>query len=39
MIKDEKQYQYTQEWAKKFSQSIAALELDENKKTTDPDGW
>lgn len=39
MIKDEKQYQYTQEWAKKFEKSIAALELDENKKTTDPDGW
>jgi hypothetical protein len=39
MIKDEKQYKFTQEWVKKFSQSIAALELDENKKTTDPDGW
>lgn len=39
MIKDEKQYKFTQELAREFEASIAALERDEVRKKNDCDGW
>jgi len=39
MIKDELEYQITQEWVEKFETSIATLEQDDTKKKNDPDGW
>ncbi len=39
MIKNEKEYQYSQECARKFEYSIRALEQDEELKKNDPDGW
>ncbi|MGL5065725.1 MAG: helix-turn-helix domain-containing protein [Microcoleus sp.] len=39
MIKDEKQYEFSQELAREFAESIAALERDEVRKKNDFDGW
>ena len=39
MIKNEKEYEYSQECAKKFAYSIRALEQDEELKKKDPEGW
>lgn len=39
MIKNEKQYEYTQECARKFEYSIRALKQDEELKKKDPEGW
>lgn len=39
MIKNELEYQTTQEWVKRFEEAIAAAEADEAKKTSDPQGW
>ncbi|MGK7876508.1 MAG: helix-turn-helix domain-containing protein [Xenococcaceae cyanobacterium] len=39
MIKDEKQYEYTKYWVKRFEQSIAACEQDEERKKNDPQAW
>lgn len=39
MIKNEKQYNFSQELVKKFEKSLAALERDEVRKKDDPDGW
>ncbi|WP_449420360.1 DNA-binding protein [Phormidium nigroviride] len=39
MIKNEKQYEYSQECARKFQDSIKALEQDEELKKKDPEGW
>ena len=39
MIKNEKQYEYSQECARKFQYSIKALEQDEEFKKKDPEGW
>ena len=39
MIKNEAQYQYTQEWARRFEGSMRALEQDEELKQKDPEGW
>jgi predicted XRE-type DNA-binding protein len=39
MIKNEKQYEYSQECAKKFEHSINMLDQDEAFKQKDPDGW
>ncbi|EDX70921.1 Helix-turn-helix domain protein [Coleofasciculus chthonoplastes PCC 7420] len=39
MIKNEKQYEYSQECAKKFEYSIKMLDQDEALKNKDPDGW
>lgn len=39
MIKNEKQYKFTQELVGEFKKSIAAIERDEARKTNDPDGW
>jgi DNA-binding XRE family transcriptional regulator len=39
MIKNEKQYEYSQECARKFEYSIRALEQDEELKKKDHDGW
>jgi transcriptional regulator with XRE-family HTH domain len=39
MIKHEKEYQFTQELAREFEKSLAALEEDEIRKKNDPDGW
>ncbi|MDB9511675.1 helix-turn-helix transcriptional regulator [Kamptonema animale CS-326] len=39
MIKNEKQYEYSQECARKFQYSIKALEQDEELKKKDPEGW
>ncbi|MGB6170320.1 MAG: helix-turn-helix transcriptional regulator [Geitlerinemataceae cyanobacterium] len=38
MIKDEKEYKFTQELAIEFEKSLAAIESDETLKTSDPDG-
>jgi len=39
MIKNEKQYEYSQECDRRFQYSIRALDQDEKLKKTDPDGW
>jgi len=39
MIKNEKEYKYSQECARKFEYSIRALEQDEELKKKDPEGW
>lgn len=39
MIKDEKQYEYTQYLAGEFQKSIAAMEKDEAAKINDPQRW
>lgn len=39
MIKNEKQYKFTQELVGEFKKSLAAIERDEARKTNDPDGW
>ncbi|WP_199246988.1 hypothetical protein [[Phormidium] sp. ETS-05] len=39
MIKDEKQYKLTQQLARDFEKSLAAIDKDENRIKTDPDGW
>lgn len=39
MIKDEKQYEYTQHLVREFEKSIAAMERDEERKKNDPQGW
>ncbi|HBL13847.1 MAG TPA: DNA-binding protein [Cyanobacteria bacterium UBA11162] len=39
MIKNEKQYEYSQECARRFEYAIRILEQDEELKKKDPDGW
>ena len=39
MIKNEKQYEYSLECARRFEHSIKALDQDEALKKQDPDGW
>jgi len=39
MIKNEKQYEYSQECDRRFQYSIRALDQDEKLNKTDPDGW
>lgn len=39
MIKNELEYQVTQEWVEKFEQSIAAMERDKEGKRKDPERW
>lgn len=39
MIKNEKQYEYSKECARRFENSIAALEQDEAMKQNDQEGW
>ncbi len=39
MIKDEKQYEYAQEWIEKFKGSIATYDQDKERKKNDPVGW
>jgi DNA-binding XRE family transcriptional regulator len=39
MIKNELEYQVSQEWVEKFEKSIAAMEKDENSKKNDPQRW
>jgi transcriptional regulator with XRE-family HTH domain len=39
MIKNEKQYEYSQECALKFEHSIALMEQDEERKRNDPERW
>ena len=39
MIKNEKEYKFTQELVGEFEKSIAAIERDEARKKNDPDGW
>jgi DNA-binding XRE family transcriptional regulator len=39
MIKNEKEYKFTQELVGEFQKSLAAIERDEARKTNDPDGW
>lgn len=39
MIKNEKEYQYSQECARRFEYSIKALEQDEELKNKDSEGW
>ncbi|MEQ8756978.1 MAG: helix-turn-helix transcriptional regulator [Coleofasciculus sp. G1-WW12-02] len=39
MIKNEKQYEYSQECARKFEYSIKMLDQDKALKNKDPDGW
>ncbi|MEQ9360034.1 helix-turn-helix transcriptional regulator [Coleofasciculus chthonoplastes] len=39
MIKNKKQYEYSQECAKKFEYSIKMLDEDKALKQKDPDGW
>jgi DNA-binding XRE family transcriptional regulator len=39
MIKNEKEYEFSRECARRFESSIEALELDEELKKKDPDGW
>lgn len=38
MIKNEKEYKFTQELAIEFEKSLAAIKRDETLKTSDPDG-
>jgi DNA-binding XRE family transcriptional regulator len=39
MIKNQKEYEYSQECARKFAYSIRVLEEDEQLKKQDPEGW
>ena len=39
MIKNDDQYKYSQEWARKFEDSKKMLEQDEELKKKDPEGW
>ncbi|MEG3976525.1 helix-turn-helix transcriptional regulator [Microcoleus sp. herbarium8] len=39
IIKNQKQYEYSQECDRKFAYSIRSLDQDEELKKTDPDGW
>lgn len=39
MIKNERQYRVSQDWAEKFERSITSLRQNEEKKKNDPDGW
>ncbi|MEL7039479.1 MAG: helix-turn-helix transcriptional regulator [Cyanobacteria bacterium J06592_8] len=39
MIKNDKQYQYTQELARQFAEAIQALEQDRELQKNDPEGW
>ncbi|MBD2776007.1 helix-turn-helix domain-containing protein [Iningainema tapete] len=39
MIKDELEYQVSQEWVEKFKKSIAVMEKDEERKRNDPERW
>jgi len=39
MIKNEKEYEYSQECARNFEYSLRALEQDEELKKKDPEGW
>ncbi len=39
MIKNEKEYEYSQECARKFEYSIRTVEQDEELKKKDPEGW
>ena len=39
MIKNEDQYKYSQEWARKFEYSKRMLEKHEELKKKDPEGW
>lgn len=39
MIKNEKEYEYSQECARKFAYSLRALEQDEELKKKDPERW
>lgn len=39
MIKNEEQYKYSQEWARRFEDSMRMLEQDEALKKKDPEGW
>jgi hypothetical protein len=39
MIKNENQYEYSKECAKRFEHSIAVVEQDEEWKKTDPERW
>jgi DNA-binding XRE family transcriptional regulator len=39
MIKNELEYQVSQDWVRKFKNSIAAMERDEEKKRNDPERW
>lgn len=39
MIRNELEYQVTQEWIDKFKKSIAAMEEDEESKRNDPQRW
>ncbi|AFZ10996.1 hypothetical protein Osc7112_6918 (plasmid) [Oscillatoria nigro-viridis PCC 7112] len=39
MIKNEKEYESSQECARRFEDSLKALERDEELKKKDPDGW
>ena len=39
MIKNQHQYEYSQECARRFEYAIRALDQDESLKKQDPDGW
>ena len=39
MIKDESQYEFSQEWVEKFKKSMAAMERDEEAKRKDFLKW
>jgi len=39
MIKNEKEYKFTQELIEKFATSLAAMERDEIRQIKDPEGW
>ncbi len=39
MIKNELEYQVSQEWVKKFEQSIVEIENDKKSQINDPDRW
>ncbi|NET07708.1 MAG: helix-turn-helix transcriptional regulator [Symploca sp. SIO2B6] len=39
MIKNEKEYKFTQELVGEIDKSLASLERDEARKKNDPDGW
>ncbi len=39
MIKNDEQYEYSQYWVKRFEESIAACERDEERKKNNSQGW
>ncbi|NET57566.1 MAG: helix-turn-helix transcriptional regulator [Symploca sp. SIO2E6] len=39
MIKNELEYQTTQDWVKRFTEAITKADQDQAKKTSDPQGW